>query len=215
MWVVPSKGRPHLAQRLFDSGRMRHRGVMVINTNDVAAYESVRMPFGWKKLVIAPTVLCVALNSAFDAFPDEPWYGVLNDDHVPVTQGWEQAIVDAAGTRSIAWPDDNYGKRISAHVMGGDLARFLGWTMCPRLAHYYLDDVHERLAEVVGGTFLPHIMVSHEHVNAGRAPMDKTYAERPSLARDRQAYHKWLQEEWPALKDRLLARVYVAAPEAA
>jgi hypothetical protein len=82
--------------------------------------------------------------------------------------------------------------------------------MCPRLAHYYLDDVHERIAEAVGGVFLPRVVVSHEHVNAGRAPMDRTYAERPSPENDRLAYEKWLSEEWPALRDRLAAKGYKA-----
>lgn len=92
--------------------------------------------------------------------------------------------------------------------MGGDLARELGWTMCPRLAHYYLDDVHERIAEVVGGVFLRQVVVSHEHVNAGRAPMDRTYAERPSPEKDRVSYEKWLSEEWPAIRDRLIDKGY-------
>lgn len=214
MWVVPSRGRPHLVKRLFDVG-IREKGVLVLDVDDAAKYERVRLPFGWSTLVLPRMYLGPKLNAAFNAFPDEPWYGVLNDDHLPVTLGWEGKVVNAAGLRSIAWPDDNYGKRISSHVMGGDLARELGWTMCPRLAHYYLDDVHERIAECVGGVFVGDVMVSHEHVNAGRAPMDRTYAERPSPENDRIAYEKWLSDEWPGIRDRLAAKGYKPPSEEA
>lgn len=182
--------------------------MLVLDTDDEHRYERVRLPYGWRRIVLHRMYLGPKLNAAFEATRDAPWFGVLNDDHLPVTPGWEEAVVRAAGQRSIAWPDDNYGKRISSHVMGGDLARELGWTMCPRLAHYYLDDVHERIAEVVGGVFLRQVVVSHEHVNAGRAPMDRTYAERPSPEKDRVSYEKWLSEEWPAIRDRLIDKGY-------
>jgi len=202
MWLVPSRGRPHLAQRLFDSG-IREKGVLIIDEDEADIYNGVRLPFGWKRLVLPRQYLSHKLNAAFSEMPDEPWYGILNDDHLPVTPGWEKSIIEAAGKISMAWPDDNYGKRISAHVKGGDLCRGLGWFVCPDMSHYFLDDADELLAKAVGGRYLPEVMVSHEHCNAGRAPMDKTYRERPNWAADKQAFESWKIAVWPGIKNRL------------
>jgi hypothetical protein len=205
MWIVPSRGRPHLAERLFNAG-LKERGVLVLDEDDAARYVAVRLPFAWKKLVLPRLFLGPKINAAFDHNPREPWYGILNDDHVPFSHNWERPIIDAADSKSMAWPDDNYGHRSSSPVIGGDLVRELGWVVCPHLLHYYIDDAHERIAEVVGGTYLSHITVSHEHANAGRAPMDRTYRERPSPAADKHAYEEWLEWDWPEIRDRLIAK---------
>lgn len=204
MWLVPSRGRPHLAQRLLDCG-IRQNGVLILDEDDAESYKSVRLPFGWRKLVLPRLWLSPKLNVAFDTFPEEHWYGILNDDHLPITQGWELAMIEA-GSKGIAWPDDNYGKRISSHVKSGDLCRLLGWFVCPALKHYYLDDVDELLALAVGGTYLPQVVVSHEHANAGRAPMDKTYRERPNPLLDKQAFLEWKEKTWPSVLEKIQLR---------
>lgn len=202
MWLVPSKGRPHLAQRLFDCG-IRHPGILILNTEDEIDYRKVKLPEGWRRIVTRPTYLSDALNRGYANAPREPWYGILNDDHLPKTPGWEQAIIDKAGTDGIAWPDDNYGKRISCHVKGGDLVRKLGWFVCPRMKHFWLDDADELIAKEVPGGYLPDVVVSHEHVNAKRMPVDRTYLERPSNPADKAAFERWKRDEWPALKTLL------------
>lgn len=202
MWLAPSRGRPHLAQRLFDSG-IRERGVLILDDDEADTYGDVRLPFGWQRLILPRQYLGPKLNAAYAALPHEPWYGILNDDHLPVTPEWESAIIAAAGHSGMAWPDDNYGKRISAHVKGGYLCRLLGWFVCPAMQHYFLDDADELVAGAVGGAYLSSVMVSHEHCNAGRAPVDKTYRERPNWAADKAAFETWREREWPALEDRL------------
>lgn len=202
MWLVPSKGRPALAKRLLACG-MKAPGVLILNAADEIDYRDVKVPEGWKRMVTPPTYLSDALNRAFAKYPDEPWYGILNDDHVPKTDDWEQKIIDAAGLNSIAWPHDNYKKRISCHIKGGDLVRSLGWFVCPRMKHFWLDDADELIAAEVGGTFLEDVMVSHEHVNAGRMPIDRTYMQRPDNATDRAAWLRWKANEWPEIKERL------------
>lgn len=204
MWLVPSRGRPHLAQRLLDCG-FKQKGVLILDQDDADKYQKIRLPFGWRKLVMPRLWLSPKLNIAFDTFPDEPWYGILNDDHVPMTSGWEPAMIEA-GAKGIAWPDDNYAKRISSHVKSGDLCRLLGWFVCPALKHYYLDDVDELLSVAVGGTYLQQVVVSHEHANAGRAPMDRTYLERPNPALDKRAFLEWKEKEWPAVLERIQMR---------
>lgn len=207
MWLVPSKGRPHLAARLFDASKFKEPGILILNTEDELFYRSVKIPAGWRRIVTKPTYLSDALNRGLAHAPNEPWYGILNDDHLPKTEGWERAVIDAAGPCGIAWPHDNYAKRISCHVKGGELVRLLGWFVCPRMKHFWLDDADELIASHLRplglAVFLEHVMVSHEHVNAGRMPPDRTYIERPSNGADRAAFQRWKLEEWPDLDERL------------
>lgn len=204
MWLVPSKGRPHLAQRLFDAAQFKEPGRLILNTDDEREYKQVKLPANWRRIVTPPTYLSAALNRGLSHVPGEPWYGILNDDHLPKTEGWERAVIDAAGTRGIAWPHDNYAQRISSHVKGGDLVRALGWFVCPQIKHFWLDDVDELIAAEIGGTFLPHVMVSHEHVNAGRMKPDRTYIERPSNPADKAAFERWKRDEWPSVRLKLV-----------
>lgn len=201
MWLIPSRGRPQLAQRLFDCG-FKEKGVLILDEDDASGYRRIRLPFGWEKITLPRLWLSPKLNRGFETFPNEPWYGILNDDHVPMTHGWEKQMVEA-GSKGMAWPDDNYGQRISSHVKSGGLCRLLGWFVCPSLKHYYLDDVDELLAQVVGGTYLPQVVVSHEHANAGRAKMDRTYLERPNPRLDKEAFLEWKEKQWPQIKERL------------
>jgi hypothetical protein len=68
------------------------------------------------------------------------------------------------------------------------------------MKHFWLDDADELIAKEVGGRFLPDIVVSHEHVNAGRMPRDRTYMERPNNAADRAAWEAWRDAEWPTVR---------------
>lgn len=203
MWLVPSKGRPHLARRLFEAAKFKEPGILILNTADELDYRSVMLPAGWRRVVTNPTYLSDALNRAVRHAPNEPWYGILNDDHLPKTEGWERAIVDACKPMGMAWPHDNYAKRISCHVKGGELVRLCGWFVCPRMKHFWLDDADELIAKHVPAKFLPDVMVSHEHVNAGRMQPDRTYIERPNNAADKLAFHRWRMDEWPVIQKRL------------
>lgn len=201
MWILPSRGRPLLCQRLFSAG-FKTPGLLVIDEDDCAKYV-MSLPQGWEKLILPRAYLSTKVNAAFKARPEEPWYGVLNDDHLPKTEDWDLKLVEAVKTVPMTWPRDNYADRISTLMMSGDLARKLGWVCCPDMNHFYLDDVHELIAECLGCTQLSSVTVSHEHVNAGRMKADRTYMERPSNGKDREAFLKWCVDKWPEIRKRL------------
>lgn len=203
MWLLPSRGRPHLAARLFEKGDFKTPGLLLVDRDDAPNYKWIRLPDGWEVNVGPRMYLSEKLNLGFKYKPDEPWYGILNDDHVPKTQGWDLRLVEAVKSQKIVWPLDNYADRISTPVFDGDLVRALGWVAPPELRHFYIDDVHELLAECLGCLRLESVMVSHEHVNAGRMRPDRTYLERPNNQQDRTAYMKWCRDKWPEIRKRI------------
>lgn len=202
MWLLPSRGRPQLAQRLFDYGNFQTPGLLILDLGDAESYEDVRLPKDWEKIVRPRMFLSGKLNAGFSYRPNEKWYGVLNDDHLPKTEDWDLKLVEALKSPMV-WPKDNYADRISTAVMQGEFVRKLGWVACPDMNHFYLDDVHELLAEVTGSTRLETVTVSHEHVNKGRMKPDRTYLERPSNARDRAAFMHWCEHKWPDIRESI------------
>jgi hypothetical protein len=203
MWFFPTRGRAHLAQRLFDAGRFTTRGAMLLDEDDAMSYTGVAMPGGWQSVVLPRMSSSARLNEAFRLFPDEPWYGVVSDDVLPMTEGWDAELVRRAGSAWVAWANDNFKRRAVTVVLAGHLVRRLGWVCCPAVKHFYGDDAWELIAEHVGGGLQDDIVVSHEHWQTGRMPKDQTYLDRPKSADDRAAYAQWLAVEWPAVRERL------------
>ena len=202
MWILPSRGRPQLVKRLFQAG-FKTPGLLIIDDDDYKNYRGIELPAGWEKKSIPRQFLSAKLNAGLRMRPEEPWYGILNDDHLPMTEDWDVKLVEALKTRPIVWPNDNYSGRISTPVFDGDMVRTLGWVSPPEINHFYIDDVHELLAECLGCSRLESVTVSHEHVNAGRMEKDRTWAERPSNSRDRAAFLAWCKEKWPEIRKRL------------
>lgn len=203
MWLLPSRGRPHLASRLFEKGNFKTPGLLLLDRDDAPNYKGVSLPEGWDIKVGPRMFLTEKLNDGLKHKPNEPWYGLLNDDHWPKTEGWDLALVEKLKSQQIVWPKDNYADRISTPVFDGDLIRSLGWMAPPEMKHFYIDDVHELLAECLGCRRLESVTVSHEHVNAGRMRPDRTYLERPNSQVDRRAFLLWSRDKWPEIRKRI------------
>lgn len=213
MWFLPSRGRPHLMSRVFSVASPTEPGVLAIDQDQRDDYAAVKLPKGWLVLVLPRMVLAAKLNAMFECFPNCPYYGILNDDMVPQTPGWDSILAKAAGLRCIAWGDDCLNGRIGAAAFGGELIRKLGWLACPAVKHFYIDDVHELIAADLGiGKRLAEVKIPHLHFSAkdttlGVTPYDTTYLERPSATEDQMAYRAWCEREWPALRQRLVESV--------
>lgn len=201
MWLLPSRGRPHLVRRLFAEGKFQTPGLLIIDDDDYKNYRGVELPPGWEKVSIPRAFLSAKLNAGCKT--PAPWYGVLNDDHLPMTPDWDVKLVEALDSQPMVWPLDNYADRISTPVFDAALVADLGWIAPPELNHFYIDDVHELIAEVLGCSRLETVTVSHEHVNKGRMKPDLTYKERPDPNADRAAFQKWCRDEWPQIRQRI------------
>ena len=200
MWLLPSRGRPHLVRRLFAEG-FQTPGLLIIDDDDYKNYRGIELPNGWEKVSIPRTHLSAKLN--YGCKRPAEWYGILNDDHLPMTPDWDLKLVEALKKQPMVWPQDNYGDRISTPVFDVALVAELGWIAPPELKHFYIDDVHELIADCLGCYRLEEVVVSHEHVNAGRMKPDLTWKERPSNAEDQKAFILWGRDKWPEIRKRI------------
>lgn len=141
-------------------------------------YESLELPPTWATIfsLRAPyNPVWHINNNHFTYFPNEPWYGHINDDMVPRTYHWDQELIDTASSDYIAYGDDMLqGKRMCTFpVIGGNLVRRFGRLMFDGLnidsAWMLLGYKHGLLR------YRPDVRLEHMHYTVGKAPFDETY----------------------------------------
>jgi hypothetical protein len=209
MLIMPSRGRPHLIARFFSVAPPQAQGILALDDDDADNYNGISLPQNWGVRVAPRSYFTARVNSLFSEFPNEPTYGFVMDDTVPLTEGWDVSLAEKAGPWGLAWPDDCLpGKRPSALAMGGELVRALGWISCPSIKHFYTDSVWELMAPGIGAAGrCEEIKVAHLHFSSGAAPYDKTYQERPDHAADAASFESWAWDEWPRIKARLITAI--------
>lgn len=198
MWILPSRGRPHNAARLFSAfvaTGATTPGILCVDDDDprLDEYRVISLPEGWALDVQERIGLGPMLNRAFEQHPEKHWYGDLSDDAMPITIGWDRALIEAAGSDGIAYCADGIRneEQVNHFVIGGDLARELGWIILPGLVRIYGDNVLTDIGKARGVLrYLPNERLEHWHFSNGLAEYDETYR-KPEAANDAAVYLKW------------------------
>jgi len=195
MFIMPTRGRPHNVLRLIDLCSTGYSWWVGVDSDDpkLGEYENLPFPDGWNLIVRDRRPVCEIFRDAFDALPDEPFYGFIGDDVVPGSVGWEKKLVSAAGDDGVAYGDDLvHGEKLATHpVIGGDLVREQGWLVLPGLEMLYADTVWTVLARRRGVLrYLPDVIMEHRHPCVGKAPR-KEYEPKTCHKNDRQVYRGW------------------------
>jgi len=206
MWFMPSYNRPEQCEAVLktcvETG-MTTPGVLLVQASD-ERYEKIKMPPGWLRMYRAENCgLSRALDYLFATWRDQPWFGLITDDHFPETKGWDVPLVEAAENKYIAHSDDGWqsdNRIFGLTVFGGDLLRALRRWAVPGTWHCYNDDLWEAIArDFPVRRYLKDVRVHSPHCMKGDAPVDDTY---------RAAYSRFDQ-------DREAFETYMASPERA
>ncbi len=190
MWIIPSRGRPQNIERLakaFQDTEVTTPVRLRLDDDDPCGYVC---PAHWE-VVTGPRapLLSQYYNEVFDRGLD--WYGLFADDIVPETLGWDVLLIEAAGSDGVAFGNDGIGTRPTHFVVGGHLAREIGWLALPGLDRLYIDTVWNDIAiERNVLRFLPHVKLRHHHFSNRSALMDKTY-KKHHKDRDKSIYEAW------------------------
>jgi len=208
MLLMASRGRPANLRRFFDAYRATEASMPLtirVDTDDPALPEymalmaettdiSVRVIDG-PRIGSGPS-----LNELFASEPDLPVYGILADDVVPMTKGWDRILAEAC-KGGIAYPDDGFQRaNLPTHpFIDGDFARACGWLTLPACRHWYVDNGWKALGDALGRlVYVPDVVLDHRHPLAQKAPDDQIYAD--SIARseeDADAFKRWHAEDFP------------------
>lgn len=198
MIILPTRGRPGNLKRFFECYEDTDAvapGIVCVDDDDprLVDYFPVRLPDNWRMSINSRIGLGPMINRAFQEHPSEAWYGAFSDDAVPVTKGWDAALIEAAGADGMSYCADgiNDEKQAGNCVLGGDFVRSLGWIILPGLTRIYGDNVLTEIAQKRGVLhYLSDVRIEHWHFSNGRAPMDETYR-KPEAGNDRRIYEQW------------------------
>jgi len=146
---------------------------------------SIRWPRHWKIHQDDPEGMVKSTNRLFELYPDEPYYGFLNDRARPHDEDWiNRLMVEVRG----GWANQaplrfrNGKPRMKNGIMDGNLVRKRGWFWPPFLRHLYVDDVMEDLLYSEG-------LFHQTDVIIDEVEMPK----HPRLVDDKKAYEAWLR----------------------
>lgn len=171
--------------------------VIVLDEDNAETYPRLE---GFRYVVVAGGKRGVTrpLNAAAAAVCEEyEFLGFWGDDHVPLTPGWNRIMYDhlrAQGPLAMTYADDLLaGETLATEIlMDAAYVRELGHMAHPSLQHLYADNYWMWLARQLGGlTYLPHVVIEHQHCSANKSPDDDMYRALNSsemLQRDRVAY---------------------------
>jgi len=158
-------------------------------------YIQLNLPNGWHIRVDERTNCNEILNKVFNSHKNEPFYGIVSDDVVPESSGWNTRLEDVAGNDGLAYGDDGInGSKLATHpCFGGNIIRERGYIALPGLQRLYADNVWTTTAEEDGVLrYVEDVKLTHYHFSNGKAPKDATYEKRHCVAQDKQIYNEWL-----------------------
>lgn len=134
--------------------------------------------------------------------------GMFGDDVLPITKGWDTALVNALGDRlGVAYGDDGlrdkHAPDLPTHyITQTEVYRRLGYLAPPTMRHLFLDNVARDVGRRLGNFVYVPVKLQHLHPLAeGEHLHDVTYAEGGRNAEigkaDRKAYIRWSQKrDW-------------------
>ncbi len=198
LWIIPSRSRPHNIKRLAAAFRETSATTPVLLwlDEDDPCLGGYVCPNNWELVVEPHMLLSEIYNEIYSRDLDWnlDWYGMLADDVVPETPGWDRTLVESAGKDGLAYGDDGIGTQATHFVLGSDLVRSVGWLALPGLDRLYIDTVwNDIAAERNVLRFLPHVKLRHHHFSNRFALMDETY-KKHNKNRDKSIYEAWATE---------------------
>lgn len=197
--LVPSRGRPANVARLIDACERTCRADTMLHfgfdDDDPLLTENYKMIGGYSYTAVRPRMGLAAWTNELAALNmDVPHLASLGDDMVPVTDGWDVRLVEAAGPAGMSYPDDGRRDDVpEAVVVSTVIVKTLGWFALPSLEHWYVDNVWADLGSGAGClAYLPDVRVDHRHPNVTGERGDRTYWDAGrKYGADLAAYQRW------------------------
>lgn len=201
--LIPTRGRPARCLEAFGALRATaesdHRYIALVDDNDPALpeYEAIA---GLEVMVVPPGGYTFAINfAASRLWDDADIFGVLQDDVLSRTAGWDRIVEETLGTPGIAYGDDKiHGENHpTVPFVSSAIARALGWVALPSTIHQYVDDCWKRLGQELGCLrFMPDVVMEHMHVAVDKAEWDEGYRRVYSdglASHDHAAFQDWVR----------------------
>jgi len=199
--LCPTRDRPERFQRLCDSVKATSSEAVVrgyVDEDQVDLYPpSNGQRFSWESGprvgVVAALNHLVRKNPGFDA------YGILTDDCVVNTPGWDYYIgevMDSFPRRlCVVSPYHNFGNQVDMPFVSKEWIRLIGWYACPNTYHYCWPIITGLIGEMTAICHCPMTRFGIEH--------DLHVENKAAQVRDAQPFFEFVSLKLPALVERI------------
>ncbi len=180
--VVPSRGRPENIARLYQALEEtcdEQTDLIVGLDEDDPARD--QYPDGIEYVIRADLhgVVPWMNELALSRVNDYNYIGMIGDDNVPRTTGWDSQIISALQKTPFAFGNDLYPREPGSHCAHifcrSEIIKTLGYLGPPQLRHMFVDNSWLEWGKACGITYLHDVIIEHLHFTTGKASYDKTY----------------------------------------
>ncbi len=224
MILVPTLNRIELLKRfvqsLKDTGATCP-GLLIVDEKDWAAHnaeytaieESLRLLPSWKFKLTKAVSMGDKVREVWDEVKTEKWVGILNDDHVCITPGWDRKVeLLLDGTNMVSTDDGgwNFGFRVCGLTAWSmPLLEVCGFPIFPRnLQHLYIDDVWKNIGDQTGCWLETNkVKIEHNHVYNGKMGKDATFEKvnaPSSWEYDAKEFKHFMEQDFKGLCERVV-----------
>lgn len=226
--ICPTRNRPQLAKRMFDSWlstrTLASKLVLYVADNDpsLEEYKRIFSHTDMLDFIVGPqmTVIDVFNAGCTKWYPDALYYQACNDDHVYRTAAWDRKLIQSIedkGGWGIACPWDKLdadwytNQHPSAEVISSNIIRTLGHYFLPKLKHLGADEYLKEVGLGINRLWLVRdVVIEHMHVVCGKAPEDDNYRAVYSAASARYRYEVLMQWRMSGQKDAEIKKLNAA-----
>jgi hypothetical protein len=201
MIIVPTRGRPENAKRLFDAVMRTSDASIVFCVDDddpkFDEYIQSDLPIrvGPRKRLVG------TLNDVSKDFLDYDIIGFLGDDTLPKTYRWDLKIMENFQRNMVAYANDGHQREglPTGVFLDSRIVDVLGYMVPPTFIHLFADNYWKALGEALGTLqYFADVDIEHIHPFAGKADSDLTYEEAnagPIWDNDRAAFNDYVKYE--------------------
>ena len=204
--LIPSRGRPESVERVVRSYALTCRADTKIRfafdeddpklDANVAAAQGHSFMCGPRRTLTGWTNALAGRHARH-----APALASFGDDHLPVTDGWDEMLLAALPAGGgYAYPEDQRRNDIpEACVISTVIVKALGWMSPPFVTHWYQDNVWADLGRGAGClVYCPDVIVRHLHPNVLGTPGDATNHDAAQrYDADLAAYQRWRLRAMP------------------
>lgn len=182
-WLLPTLNRPGELVEFFKSYLEAETStpvwVLVDNTDPkLDEYRTIALPKDCQMIFTEAITMGDKVREVWGRIKDMAWVGILNDDHRPKTEKWDQKILTQITGTNVVSTNDGWvapNRICGAICFSGQILRTLGYMFLPGQHHLYSDDLWAVLFGKPGALrILMDVLVEHHHVYKHPEKKDST-----------------------------------------
>lgn len=223
MWLLPSRARPIKLKSFLRSAietEISTPGLVIVQTEDYdqneKQYDEIEdscLPNGWKFALTETEGFGNKVREVWPQVENESWVGVLNDDFIAVTKGWDKILTSALNGKNFTSSNDRWmapQKATTATAWSMGLLKAVGWPIFPpTMRHLFIDDIWERIGRATGSwRICMNAVVLHKHALKDRGLVDVTHNavyNQESWLADKAVFEEIMAKDFQGIVDKVKA----------